>query len=1061
MTTTKFIEIEAAVEAAVASALGSAVSTTQADFRAFTPNANVPLVVSQTYAAVCAAFALDENAPLELFSIRSAEVRQVLQEVRQLLSVFTDERNGVLRWAPASLLMDKASAEERIKELQKIIRRGRFKRAEVLEQTYPEIISAADAAAEELAKLLRADWLDAAILPDNGVIENLSRGLSRLERSVSKLVDCRTDVQSTDFKTLAITNALERCDIALSRSTQDPTWAESCVTASVTLAETIASVQDSPSPFGLFMYPSVTISPTASSVLASSVQLIPQNPKLGGTAATFAISTVGDDIFALNQFGSNEDSKWFVEPSVELTTMRVQALVGKGNVVRSVIFSANMNPYVPYSKRATVVGYEDAGLFRLIHLNAIDFAQGDVVRIGDPITGLRVLIGTPIPEEEEDPEYWRYVIQDTFLADDLSPVPDSTVADYIGEPVVRLGPMTGLTFPTGSLGLPENLYDVEVSAVYAPSAYDSFGFPTSVRITDVSGFTISTSSNFGEALADPEWTLFSRILVRGQSGVVIRVPFSDPNRLGMAFAFRKLVVNDEIWTPVSVLPHEDGYLVSPPPASAPSGYFDVFTLTHARTDLLSVSSGSAKIGDILVNEDNSPVTVVAAAGGVIKTSNSISSGTYKRISWVNIGDRFVSPTFVGEITGFGPEGILVRKISSAAAPTTAVGSFHSPADLYTTVFSLQTVAGEPVSTYGLTAFVEQMFGSSIGSNFSGELWSVSRGSTTLQTIILSDRVVAVPELSALVTDVVNASVVCKINGASDLVSIKDVEVIRTIDNDVKTGLLLNQATVTDIASGRKVRVSVPTPLEEEQTYSSISVANGSTRVVTGPVTKNGADWFALTALAEYRLSRRELLRGFVLTELIDDLRRAKANLGVGTSPTVPGFTSITIDPDRTSATASFADLERLLLGADLVITDFLSEIPIRVKSVTRVDETTIRVFTAITFPEELPVGTSQDCEAKRTVISSAWSEVVQALEYCDVLESYVDLIPAATTKYLNFAASQLANSAFPAAAIPLETGDIAAIAAPFSRQWKRSDDIDNLEALVQSLYRSRSSPLNP
>lgn len=1060
MTTTKFIEIEAAVESAVASALGSAVSSTQADFRAFTPNANVPLVVAQNYAAVCAAFALDENSPLELFSIRSAEVRQVLREVRQLLNVFTDERNGVLRWAPASLLMDKASAEERIKELQKIIKRGRFKRAEVLEQTYPEIINAADAAAEELAKLLRADWLDAAILPDNGVIENLSRGLSRLERSVSKLVDCRTDIQSTDFKTLAVTNALERCDIALSRSTQDPTWTESCVTASVTLAETIASVQDSPSPFGLFMYPSVTISPIASSVLASSIQLIPQNPKLGGTAATFAVSTIGDDIIALNQFGSNEDSKWFVEPSVALTTMRVQALVGKGNVISSVIFSANMNPYVPSSVRTTVLAYSASSLFvpyDRITIGVPDLPEGTVVRVGDPITGIRVKLGT----NEAGANAARYQIQETRSADNLSVLDDSVVEDYIGQVAVTLGQMEGLVFPTGSLGLPENAYDVEVSTVSVPSVYDSFEFPTSVQITDISGFTISTSSNFGESLADPEWTLFAKILIRGQSGVVIRVPFSDPNRLGMAFAFKKLVVNDEIWTPVSVLPHEDGYLVSPPPTSAPSGYFDVFTLTHARTDLLSVSSGSAKIGDILVNEDNSPVTVVAAAGGVIKTSNSISSGTYKRISWVNIGDRFVSPNFVGEITGFGPEGILVRKISSAATPGIVTGSFHSPADLYTTVFSLQTVAGEQVSTYGLTAFVEQMFGNSIGSNFSGELWSVSRGSTTLQTIILSDRVVAVPELSALVTDVVNASIVCKVNGASDLVSIGNVEVLRTIDNEVKTGLLLNQATVTDIASGRKVRVSVPTPLEENQTYSSISVANGSTRVVTGPVTKNGADWFALTALAEYRLGRRELLRGFVLTELIDDLRRAKANLGVGTSPKVSGFTSITIDPDRTSATASFDDLERLLLGADLVITDFDTEIPIRVKSVTRVDETTIRVFTAIRFPEVLSVNTPLVCEAKRTVISSAWSEVVQALEYCDVLESYVDLIPAATTKYLNFAASQLANSAFPAAAIPLETGDIAAIAAPFSRQWNRSDDIDNLEALVQSLYRSRSSPLNP
>jgi len=1061
MTTTKFTEIEAAVESAVVSALGVAVSTTQADFRAFTPNANVPLVVSQTYASVCAAFALDENTPLELFSLRTTDVRQVLLEVRQLLNVFTDERNGVLRWSPSSLMMDKAAAEARIEELKRIIKKGRFKRAEVLEQTYPEIIAAADDAAEELAKLLRADWLSAATLPDNGVIENLSRGLSRLERSINKLVDCRTDLQSVDFKTLAVTNALERCDISLSRSTTDPTWVESCVTASVTLAQTIAAVQESPSPFGLFMYPSVTINPLASNVLASSVRLIPQNPKLGGTSATFSVSTVENDILALNQFGSNEDSKWFVDPSVQLTTMRVQVLLGKGRVVRSVIFSANMNPYVPSSKRATVVGYEDIGLFRLIHLNAIDFAQGDVVRIGDPITGLRVLLGTPIPEEEEDPTYWRYVIQDTFLADDLSPVPDSTVADYIGEPAVRLGPMAGLTFPTGSLGLPENLYDVEVSVVSAPSVYDSFGFPTSVQVDSISGFTISTSSNFGLALADPEWTLFAKILIRNQSGVVVRVPFTDPNRLGMAFAFRKLVVGNEIWTPSSVLPHEEGYLVNPPPADAPSGYFDVFALTHDRTDLLSVSSGSAKIGDILVNEDNSPVSVVAAAGGVIKTSNSISSGTYKRISWVNIGDRFVSPSLIGEITGFSPQGILIRKISSAATPVTAVGSFHSPADLYTTVFSLQTLQGDPISTYGLTAYVEQMFGTSLSTNPSGEIWAITRNSTPLQTIILSDRVIAVPELSALVTDVVNASVISTVNGASDLVSITDVEALRTVNNVVKNGLILNQATVTDIASGRKVGVSVPTPLEENETYSSVTVSNGSTRVVTGPVTKNGADWFALTALAEYRLSRRELLRGFVLSELIDDLRRAKANLGVGSAPAIEGFTSITIDPDRTSAVVTFTPLERLLLGADLEIDSLTTEIPIRVKSVTRIDANTVRVFTAINFPEAVAVGTALACTAKRTVIASAWSEIVQAVEYCDTIESYLDLIPAATTKYLSFAASQLAESEFPAAAIPLETGDISAIAAPFSRQWRRSDDIDSLEALVQSLYRSRSSPLNP
>lgn len=1061
MTTTKFTEIEAAVESAVVSALGAAVSNTQADFKAFTPNANVPLVVSQTYASVCAAFALDQNSPLELFSLRTTNVRQVLQEVRQLLSVFTDERDGVLRWSPSSLLMDKAAAEARIEELRRIIKKGRFKRAEVLEQTYPEIIAAADDAAEELAKLLRADWLSAATLPDNGVIEDLSRGLSRLEKSISKLVDCRNDFQSADFKNLAVTNVLERCDIALSRSTKDPTWVESCVTASVTLAQTIAAVQESPSPFGLFMYPSVTINPLASNVLASSVRLIPQNPKLGGTSATFAVSTIEDDILALNQFGSSEDSKWFVDPSVQLTTMRVQALLGKGRVVSSVVFSANMNPYVPSSKRATVVGYEDAGLFRLIYLNAIDFAQGDVVRIGDPITGLRVLLGTPIPEEEEDPTYWRYVIQDTFLADDLSAVPDSTVADYIGEPAVQLGPMTGLTFPTGSLGLPENSYDVGISVVSAPSAYDSFGFPTSVQVESISGFTVFTSSNFGLALADPEWTLFSKILIRNQSGVVVRVPFNDPNRLGMAFAFRKLVVDNEIWTPSSVLPHEEGYLVSPPPANAPSGYFDVFALTHDRTDLLSVSSGSAKIGDILVNADNSPVSVVAAAGGVVKTSNSISSGTYKRISWVNIGDRFVSPSLIGEITGFSSQGILIRKISSAATPATALGSFHSPADLYTTVFSLQTLQGDPLSTYGLTAYVEQMFGNSLSTNPSGELWAVNRGSATLQTIILSDRVIAVPELSALVTDVINASVVSTVNGASDLVSITNVESLRTIDNVVKNGLILNQATVTDIASGRKVGVSVPNPLEENETYSSITVSNGSTRVVTGPVTKNGADWFALTALAEYRLSRREFLRGFVLSELIDDLRRAKANLGVGSPPAVDGFASITVDPDRKSAVATFTPLERLLLGADLEIDGLDSEIPIRVRSVTRIDESTVRVFTAINFPEAVAVGIAVNCIAKRTVIASAWSEVAQAVEYCDTIESYLDLIPAATTKYLSFAASQLAESEFPAAAIPLETGDISAIAAPFSRQWRRSDDIDSLEALVQSLYRSRSSPLNP
>lgn len=184
----------------------------------------------------------------EAFYDVAHQVNEVAREETQRLETFFADLlygpNGVLQWSPLSLNPD-AYSTERLQELQRLVRRGRFARSALTEEVSVDVLSAAQEAAEELANFVAADSI--AKLPLQSVVRQAVSDLARLEQLLGRVTTIRGEFESADLRGFAIARVLDKIDVALERALDsfvetDEVTAATDVLASLATVEAVVEI---------------------------------------------------------------------------------------------------------------------------------------------------------------------------------------------------------------------------------------------------------------------------------------------------------------------------------------------------------------------------------------------------------------------------------------------------------------------------------------------------------------------------------------------------------------------------------------------------------------------------------------------------------------------------------------------------------------------------------------------------------------------------------------------------------------------------------------------------